>query len=406
MLTSKKHQDLSDNYTFVGGFPHDYFSWLRRENPVFWHEATDKTPDGEGFWVVSRYEDIMGIATNPEIFSSDRGGIRKGGGTAIKDENTAGKVLNQTDAAHHRRLRTLVNKGFTVKAVQKIRHSLNQKAKDLVESLEVGQRFDFVQKISQEIPTQAICLVLGVPTEDRLQLCDWVNKGIEIQSESIIASEYANKIRKYGQKLIQMKRDSPTDDIFSSITHAQLDEDGTKLSDYELRSFFSLLFPAGVETTTRSISGGMLAFIDHPQQWHLACSRSEFSKSMVEEIVRWTTPSCYKRRTASCDLNLGGKAIQAGQKVTFWEMSANRDESQFKQPFAFDILRDPNKHLGFGAGAHFCLGASLARMELKIIFGNLASKKIKFALDGEPEWIPNNRLVGLKTLPVKVEAAI
>ena len=220
MLTSKKHQELSDNYTFVGGFPHDYFSWLRRENPGFWHEATDKTPDGEGFWVVSRYEDIMGIATNPEIFSSDRGGIRKGGGTAIKDENTAGKVLNQTDAAYHRRLRTLVNKGFTVKAVQKLHHALNTIAENLVNSLEIGQSIDFVQKISQEIPTQAICLVLGVPTKDRLQLCDWVNKGIETQSESIIASEYANKIRKYGQKLVQMKREMPTDDIFSSITHA------------------------------------------------------------------------------------------------------------------------------------------------------------------------------------------
>ena len=247
--------------------------------------------------------------------------------------------------------------------------------------------------------------MLGVPTEDRLQLCDWVNKGIETQSESIIASEYANKIRKYGQKLVQMKREMPTDDIFSSITHAKLDEDGTTLSDYELRSFFSLLFPAGVETTTRSICGGMLAFIQNPRQWNLACAQPGFTKSMVEEIVRWTTPSCYKRRTASCDAEIGGKIVQAGQKITFWEMSANRDERQFDKPFIFDIFRDPNKHLGFGAGSHFCLGASLARLELKIIFEKLTSRKIRFTLDGEPEWVPNNRLVGLKTLPVKVEAA-
>ena len=405
MLANKKYRDLSDNNTFAGGFPHEYFMWLRQENPIFWHEATDQTPDGEGFWVVSRYKDIVKIATNPEVFSSDRGGIREGGGTAIKDEATAGKVLNQTDAPHHRRLRTLVNKGFTVKAVQKLRYTLNTIAENLVNSLEIGQRLDFVQKVSQEIPTQAICLVLGVPTEDRLQLCDWVNKGIETQSESIIASEYANKIRKYGQKLVLMKREMPTDDIFSSITHAKLDEDGTMLSDYELRSFFSLLFPAGVETTTRSISGGMLAFIQNPRQWNLACAQPRFAKSMVEEIVRWTTPSCYKRRTASCDAEIGGKIVQAGQKITFWEMSANRDERQFDKPFMFDIFRDPNKHLGFGAGAHFCLGASLARLELNIIFEKLTSRKIRFTLDGEPEWVPNNRLVGLKTLPVKVEAA-
>ncbi len=405
MLANKKHHDLSDNSTFRNGFPHEYFVWLRSENPIFWHEPTAHTPDGEGFWVVSGYKNTMEIATNPEVFSSDRGGIRKGGGTAIKDEGTAGKVLNQTDAPRHRRLRALVNKGFTVKAVQKLRDSLNLIAENLAKSLQVGQKFDFVHKISQEIPTQAICLVLGVPEKDRLQLCDWVNQGIETQSESIIASEYANKIRKYGQKLVQMKREIPTDDIFSSITHAQLDEDGTKLSDYELRSFFSLLFPAGVETTTRSISGGMLAFIQNPSQWEIACSLPDFRKSMVEEIVRWTTPSCYKRRTACRDFKLGDKLIRAGQKVTFWEMSANRDESYFEKPFIFDILRDPNKHLGFGAGAHFCLGASLARLELKIVFEKLSSQKIAFALDGDPEWVPNNRLVGLKTLPVKVVAA-
>jgi len=402
MLKPKKTYDLSDNQTFSSGFPHEYFTHLRQEKPIFWHEPTQHTPDGEGFWVVTRYHDIMHIATNPDLFSSDRGGIRQAGGTAIKDEVTAGKVLNQTDASDHRRLRTLVNKGFTVKAVNKLKETLTKMADDLVDSIQKGQRFDFVKKISQEIPTQAICLVLGVPESDRLQLCEWVNKGIETQSDSVIASEYANKIRRYGQKLILEKRTQPTDDIFSSIIHAHLDESGTKLSDYELRSFFSLLFPAGVETTTRSISGGMLAFIEYPEQWELACSESGFKKTMVEEIVRWTTPSCYKRRTATRDTELANNLIRAGEKVTFWEMSANRDESHFTDPFMFDIYRNPNKHIGFGAGVHFCLGAMLARLELRIIFERLTARKACFTLDDTPNWVPNNRLVGLKTLPVRV----
>ncbi|MEC9247732.1 MAG: cytochrome P450 [Pseudomonadota bacterium] len=402
MITSSKIYDLSDNNSFAHGFPHEYFSWLRKNNPIFWHEPTNSTPDREGFWVVTRYDDIMKIVTTPDLFSSDRGGLRTAGGTAIKDESTAGKVLNQTDDPHHRRLRALVNKGFTVKAVNRLERDLYRIADDLINSLEKGASFDFVQKISQEIPTQAICLVLGVPELDRLQLCDWVNKGIETQSDSVIASEYANKVRKYGQKLIQEKRNTPTDDIFSSITHAKFEKGGSTLSDYELRSFFSLLFPAGVETTTRSISGGMLAFIENPDQWRIACNQPNFEKKAVEEIVRWTTPSCYKRRTATRDVTMGSKRIRAGDKVTFWEMSANRDDSHFDKPFRFDIKRNPNKHIGFGAGVHFCLGASLARLELRIIFEKLASRKVSLTLDGTPQWVPNNRLVGLKKLPVKI----
>ena len=394
--------DLSDNNSFANGFPHDHFTWLRRNEPISWHHPTSVTPDGEGFWVITRYDDVMKVVSNPELFSSDRGGARTAGGTAIKDEITAGKILNQTDDPHHRRLRSLVNKGFTLKAVNKLREDLNDIADRLTSSLVPGETFDFVQRISQEIPTQAICLVLGIPETDRLQLCEWVNKGIETQSDSVIASEYANKVRKYGQKMILEKRDKPTNDIFSSIVHAKFEADGSTLSDYELRSFFSLLFPAGVETTTRSISGGMLAFMENPNQWKAVRSQQKLEKPVVEEIIRWTTPSCYKRRTATKDSNFEGQYMREGDKVTIWEMSANRDESYFLEPFRFDVRRNPNKHIGFGAGVHFCLGASLARLELKVIFEKLACKKIFFELDGTPGWVPNNRLVGLKTLPVKV----
>lgn len=394
--------DLSDAGSFARGFPHDYFTLLRREAPVFWHEPTAATPDGEGFWVISRYADVNAIIMDPQRFSSDKAGARTGGGTAIKDEASAGKVLNQTDDPYHRRLRELVNKGFTVKAVAALEDDLRARMRALLEALSAGDSFDFAERISREIPTQAICIVLGVPENDRLMLCDWIEQGILQPSGSVIALDYVHKIRAYAQTLIEQKRAVPGDDIFSTIVNAEFELDGSSLNDHELRSFFALLFPAGAETTTRSISGGMLAMLQHPAQWQRLRDEPASIKTAVEEIVRWTTPSVYKRRTATQTLQFHDATIREGDKVTFWEMSANRDERFFDDPFRFDILRAPNKHLGFGAGVHFCLGAALARLELKLVFEELAQSRFDFQLSAEPAWVPNNRLVGIRSMPVRV----
>ena len=394
--------DLSDDQSFAQGFPHEFFTWLREHEPVYWHEPTAVTPDGEGFWVVSRYEDVAAIMVDSKTFSSDKAGDRTGGGTAIKDEASAGKVLNQTDDPMHRRLRELVNKGFTVKTIGALENELRTRTKHLIESITVGEEFNFAARIAREIPTQAICIVLGVPETDRFKLCDWIDSGVEARSESVIAKEFLSKLRRYAQSLIEEKRVRPGDDIFSKIVHAQFELDGSTLSDFELRSFFALLFPAGAETTTRSISGGMLAFIEHPDQWIRLRAEPELIKPMVEEIVRWTTPSVYKRRTATREVKIQDKTIRLGDKVTFWEMSANRDERLFERPFEFNIARSPNKHIGFGAGVHFCLGAALARLELSVVFEELAHSGLRFESAGAVEWMPNNRLVGVKTMPVRV----
>jgi cytochrome P450 len=396
--------DLSDSLNFVNGYPHEFFTWLREHEPVYWHEPTAATPDGEGFWVVSRYDDVNAVIMNPKTYSSDKAGERTGGGTAIKDEVSAGRVLNQTDDPYHRRLRDLVNKGFTVKAINALEEELSRRTARLVEDLKAGEPFNFAERVSREIPTQAICIVLGVPESDRMMLCEWVEAGIEKPSGSVISLDYVKKIRSYAQTLIDDKRAHRGDDIFSTIVHAEFEADGSSLNDYELRSFFSLLFPAGAETTTRSISGGLLAFLEHPEQWQRLQADPTLIKTAVEEIVRWTTPSVYKRRTATTDTVLSGRNIRAGDKVTFWEMSANRDDAIFERPFEFDITRSPNRHIGFGAGVHFCLGAALARLELSIVFATLARSGLALELAGEPEWVPNNRLVGLKNLPVRVAA--
>ena len=394
--------DLSDDLSFRKGFPHEYFTWLRKNNPIYWHKPTVVTPDREGFWVVSRYADVDYVVRHPEIFSSDKAGERVGGGTGIKDEKTAGKLLNQSDGAQHRRLRALVQKGFTLKAVQELEGVLREKARTIFRKLKVGDKLDFAASISPEIPTQAICTVLGVPGKDRKDLCEWIDMGIEATSTSVIATEYLGKIRNYSKSLIEARRDKPTLDIFSRIVHAEFEEDGSKLTDYELGSFFSLLFPAGAETTTRSISGAIHAFIENPNELDKLRADKTLLKSAIEEVVRWTTPSVYKRRTAKSEIVLRDCRIAIGDKVTVWEMSANRDEQIFEDPFLFNIEREPNKHLGFGAGAHFCLGASLARLELKIVLEEFLASDVVFSVDGPIEWTPNNRLVGIKRLPVKI----
>jgi cytochrome P450 len=392
--------DLSDDETFRAGFPHERFRWLRDHDPVSWHPPTARTPDGEGFWVVTRHADVSAVLRDAVTFSSDRGGIRERGGTAIKDERTAGVMLNQTDDPKHQRLRALVNRGFTPRAVAALADELRRRGAALLDAAG-GEPFDFVRGFARELPSQAICLVLGVPEADQPALLDWLDAGIEEDSPSILTPDAMRRIRAYAVDLIADKRARPDDGIMSTIVHAR-DADGAGLSDEELIAFFALLFPAGSETTRSALAGAVDAFADHPAELARLRADPSLVALAVEEVVRWTTPSVYKRRTASCDVVLGGVRIGAGDKVTFWEMSANRDERAFDDPFRFDVGRSPNPHLGFGWGAHFCLGASLARLEIKVTLDLLLERAARVERAGPIAWMPNNRLFGLKALPVRL----
>ena len=365
-----------------------------------WHPPTARTPDGEGFWVVTRHADVSTVLRDAATFSSDRGGIRERGGTAIKDERSAGVMLNQTDDPKHQRLRALVNRGFTPRAVAALADELRRRGAGLLDATG-GEPFDFVRGFARELPSQAICLVLGVPEADQPALLDWLDAGIEEDSPSILTPEAMRHIRTYAVDLIAAKRAHPDDGIMSTIVHAR-DADGVGLSDEELIAFFALLFPAGSETTRSAIAGAVHAFAEHPDELARLRADPSLVPLAIEEIVRWTTPSVYKRRTASRDAELAGVAIGAGDKVTFWEMSANRDERAFDDPFRFDVGRSPNPHLGFGWGAHFCLGASLARLEIKVTLDLLVERAARVEPAGPIAWMPNNRLFGLKALPVRL----
>ena len=393
--------DLSDDANFAHGFPHESFNWLRDNAPVFWHEPTDVTPDGEGFWVISRYDDVAAIQRDPGRFSSNKAGDRTGGGTGIKDERSAGVAINTTDDPQHKRLRSIVNKGFTPKAVGRLEEDLTTLLQGLLDGVDGQDSFDFVTAVARELPLQTICSVLGVPTEDRAQLVEWIDLGLSADSPSVIDRTYMKKINGYARQIIADKRDNPADDILSTVVHSVSEEDGSTLNETELMAFFTLLFPAGAETTRSALGGAVKAFIDYPEQFQLLKKDPTLMRSAVEEIIRWTTPSIYKRRTATEDVTMHGQTIRLGDKVTFWEMSANRDERFYDRPFEFDITRWPNKHAGLGAGVHFCLGASLARMEINVTLKELIKRFDGFELTGTPDWMPNNRLLGLRKLEIR-----
>lgn len=233
----------------------------------------------------------------------------------------------------------------------------------------------------------------GVPLEDRSVLVDLLDAGIEAETGRIVGTEQLRRVIGYGVELIQHKRENPGDDILSLIEDAGGEDGEEPLTDRELRSFFALLFPAGAETTRSAIAGAVLAFTQFPDQLVKLRTEPELMSTAIEEIVRWTTPSAYKRRTATRD-------VVMGDKVTYWEMSANRDETVFADPNRFDVSRNPNPHVGFGLGVHFCLGAHLARLEIRVMLEALLARHDHFELAGQPGWPKNNRLIGLTSLPL------
>ena len=400
--------DLSSYETFVNGFPHDAFVQLREHAPVWWHEPTVRTPDGEGFWCVSSHELVVEVFRSPRTYSSHTGGDRPYGGTMINDMEMSGKLLNMMDDPRHQRIRQLVSKGFTPKRIARLRSDLEAIAERTLDAVapQPGGRgsCDIVVDVAAELPLQAICLLLGAPGEDRHALCEWVDVTSSDFSDEVpssVRSEASAHLFQYGQRLIRARTSEPRDDLLSVVIHGELpDQDPSRLDETEVAMFWSLLFTAGAETTRKAIATGIWELSKSPEQLDALRADRSLMPTAVEEIVRWTTPSVYKRRTATCDTVLGGQRIRAGEKVVVWEMSANRDGAVFDEPFEFRIDRAPNNHVGFGHGPHFCLGANLARLEIDVMLNAVLDRWHHIEAIGEPTYTRTNRLSGLRTLPV------
>jgi cytochrome P450 len=400
--------DFTDLDNFANGFPHDLFAVHRREAPVYWHGPTDHTPDGEGFWSVATYAETLAVLKDPVTFSSVTGGDRPFGGTLLQDLSIAGQVLNMMDDPRHTQIRRLVSSGLTPRMIRLVEDDLRARTRRLLDAVVPGEPFDFVVDVAAELPMQMICILLGVPESER----HWLFEAIEPQFDfggartasvsQLSAEEAGSRMYTYGQELIASKRAQPTDDMLSVVANAALGNDAPAMSDLELYLFFSLLFSAGAETTRNAVAGGLLVLADHPEQ--LGALREDLATlpTAVEEMVRWTSPSPSKRRTATRDVTLGGASIGAGQKVQIWEGSANRDASVFDDADEFDIARKPNPHLGFGQGVHYCLGANLARLELRVLFEELLSRFGTVQVVRDVEWTRSNRHTGIRHLVVEL----
>ena len=406
--------DLTDLDLFVDGFPHDVFTRLRREAPVWWHEPTSHTPDGVGFWVVSRHAEVQAMGSDAATFSSERAPEAAGGGTLIEDLPygfAAGVLLNMMDDPRHHRVRRLVTPAVTPRALGLLEPELRARTAAILDAVASRGRCDFLLDVAVELPLQAIAMLMGVPDEDRHDLMAWTNATLtyddrELGGRSPASEQAAAAMAAYGTALIDRKRVEGGDDIVATMALATVEDETGRaeaLSDLELLMFFNLLIAAGSETTRNAIALGMAALIEHPEQWDLLRRDPSVADSAVEEILRWSSPTLYNRRTATRDVEMAGEHIRAGDKVTLWWASANRDDAVFEQPFCFDLRRSPNPHLAFGHRSHFCLGASLARLEIRVMLEELLARFDRLSLDGPIERFRTNKHAGVKHMFVTFE---
>ena len=405
--------DLTDLDVFVDRCPHDWFSFLRENAPVWEHPATEEA-GGEPFWCVTSYEHIVSAHRSGTLFSHQTGPGRDGaGGIALMDlpaERGPGLQMVMTDPPQHTRYRKLVNTGFTPRMVRRLEDAFRLRTTALLDVVTPAGECDFVTSIAAELPLMAIAEIVGVPQEDRDKLLDWSNRTIGGADEEYNDGDIDDntnamiEMAMYAHELTEIKRANPADDLWTRLTEAVVtmdDGERVELTELERDLFFTLLVIAGNETTRNSISKGMIAFFECPDQWQRWLEHPELADTMVDEVLRFTSPVNFFRRTATADTELGGMHIKAGDKVVLWYPSGNRDAAEFDDPHRFDIGRTPNHHIAFGAGgAHFCLGANLARLEIKIIFEELAKRTPDIHLTGEIERLRMNLIDGIKHMPV------
>jgi cholest-4-en-3-one 26-monooxygenase len=382
---------------------------MRKTAPVWWctQPAGISGFQDEGYWVVTRHADVKHVSTHPELFSSNTNtAVIRFNESISRDQIEVQKlIMLNMDPPEHTRVRQIVQRGFTPRAIRSLEQALRNRAHAIVETALAGAKadgsFDFVTNIAVELPLQAIAELIGVPQEDRAKIFDWSNKMAayddpEYAITEEIGAEAAMEIVSYSMNLAAARKECPAKDIVSQLVAA---EDEGNLSNDEFGFFVILLAVAGNETTRNAISHGMHAFLTHPEQWELF--KRDRPATAAEEIVRWATPVVSFQRTATQDVELGGQQIKKGDRVGLFYSSANNDPEVFDAPEQFDITRDPNPHLGFGGGGpHFCLGKSLAVMEINLIFNAVADALPGLRLVGDPRRLRSAWLNGIKELQV------
>ncbi len=403
--------DLTQSALYADGFPHEVFASLRQNAPVMWQTFSEDLPGShdDGFWVLSKHEDVQAVSRSPELFSSFDGP------QLSHQPEIAGEMLVSMDGSDHVRLRRLVSAGFTPRVVKRLERQIRQWAESIVDRAIQQGECDFVAEIAYKLPMHVIADIVGIPVEDR----DWL---FTLTNEALLGGLPENprppeqqlqaqiQMFDYAHKLGEEKRVTPQDDVWTILSTVQIETDDgsrTMLSEIELDLFFMLLTIAGSETTRNAVSQGLVALLDHSQQLEQLRSDPRAIPLAVEEILRWSSPVSYFARRAVQDTEIRGIRVARGDRVTMWFPSANRDEDVFDQPYRFDITRSPNPHVTFGGGGvHFCLGAHLARRELAILLEVLLERARHIELAGTPSYkslgIFNPILLFMRELPIRI----
>jgi cholest-4-en-3-one 26-monooxygenase len=397
--------DPTDPFLCEDAIPLDQFMELRKTAPVWWVTQTEGASAGfndDGYWAVTRHADIAAVSKNSKDFSSaENGAIIRFGPDMTRDQVELQTIMliNQ-DPPTHTRTRQLISRGFTPRAMAALHDVLIGRANTIIDNALAKGEGDFVEEVAAELPLQAIADLLGVPQEDRRKLFDWSNQMLaqddpEYGGQPDVA---AAEILGYAMEMAADRRENPQDDIITKLVHA--DVDGEKLGEDEFGYFVIMLAVAGNETTRNAITHGMHAFFEHPEQWERF--KKERPKTATDEIIRWATPVSVFQRTALDDVVVGGQPVKKGERVGIFYASGNHDTDVFENPGSFDVLRSPNPHLAFGGhGAHYCIGANLARLEVEVMFNALADRIPDIQQTGEPIRLRHGWINGIKHLPVK-----
>jgi len=392
--------DFTDPDIYTERLPVEELAELRKSAPIWWNEqplGVGGFDDG-GYWVVTKHKDVKEISRRSDVFSSmTKSALPRYKEGTVGEQIERGKfVLLNMDAPHHTHLRKIISRAFTPRAIELLRDELRQRAGAIAEAAAAEGSGDFVEQVSCELPLQAIAGLMGVPQEERKKLFDWSNQMVgdmDPEFESNDAMGASIELIMYAMQMAADRNANPRDDLVTKLVQA--DVEGHKLSDDEFGFFVILLAVAGNETTRNSITHGMHAFTEFPDQWELY--KTLRPATAVDEIVRWATPVTSFQRTALQDTELGGVSIKAGQRVVMVYRSANFDEEVFDDPMSFNIMRDPNPHVGFGGtGAHYCIGANLARMTIDLMFNAIADAMPDLTPLGKPERLRSGWLNGVK----------
>jgi cholest-4-en-3-one 26-monooxygenase len=397
--------DLISQDQWTKGIPHEQFDWLRREAPAFWHESDDAAVPG--FWALTRHSDVLSASRDIERFSSQRGGVFLS--VQTDEQRDLFRSIIETDRPEHTRLRRLVNRGFTPRALAQFEASYRQAVRDILTDVVARGTFDWVTEVATVLPAFAISELLGVPVEDRSQVTAWTNT-IAGANDPEFADDAdpdapmnaAIALYTYGTQLAEQRRAEPQDDIVTSLI-TEVDDDSLGAHEFEI--FVLALAVAGNETTRTAMSQGMLALLHNPDQMALLRSDPSLATTAADEIIRWSTPIIYFRRTATCDFELHGVTIREDDPVALYYLSANYDDAVFEDPQRFDITRTPNPHVSFGGGGpHHCLGAHLARFEISVLLEELLTRAGSVEQAGDAIRLRSSWINGLKHLPVTVTA--